>query len=328
MRESLDQNNIESEKRPCYRLMITRHAERLPSGELSLEGIKRAKNKGEAMKDAEVLKAYASDHPSGRAYDTAENIGEQSNAISPQTGERYKTRKVKDIQYDVLEPDLSDIIPGAKLVIEEAVLNEIAKKDSNFWKLINEVATVNSVEIISKTNSKGEPMIDIEKLPEDIQKSIAPIRQKYQRLGFQKLLEKPEVVHRMSIGLAHQLVEKKNVLKEYSRKREKANKPIKGDIIPNINTHGVFTESLLKEAGIFVKPNGEEIHGINDFENEEFGGYIQPLESIYLEISDLANIPERIPITFEKGRKVKGKVFIDRQKLEDLNSDYKENRAK
>ena len=68
------ENAPEAEKKPRYRFMITRHAERLPSGELSPEGIEHAKRKGVVVKEAEVIKAYASDHPSGRAYQTGDLI--------------------------------------------------------------------------------------------------------------------------------------------------------------------------------------------------------------------------------------------------------------
>ena len=45
-------------------------------------------------------------------------------------------------------------------------------------------------------------MIDMEKLPVDIQMKIAPIRQKYQKVGFEKCLrDYPEVVYRMAMGL-------------------------------------------------------------------------------------------------------------------------------
>ena len=48
--------DIEAEKIPRYVIMITRHAERLPSGKLSPDGVAHAKAKGEKLKDVEVLK--------------------------------------------------------------------------------------------------------------------------------------------------------------------------------------------------------------------------------------------------------------------------------
>jgi hypothetical protein len=305
---------IEAEKIPRYIIMITRHAERLPSGELSPEGVAHAKAKGEKLKDVEVLKSYASDHPSGRTYETAENIGEEADIKSPLTEERYKTRKVKGIQYDVLEPT---ILKTAKLQIEEATLDEINKEHPELARLINSALSEDASGALTKTNSKGETMADIEKLPKDIQKQIAPVRQKHQKIGFETILDNPDAVESMAAGLSHQLVDKEKILARYSKYRNKNNNPLRKDVVININTHGLFTESLLRTAGIFVKPDGEEIHGIDNMDTDDLGGYIQPAESIYLDIgTDPNNIPERIPVIFETGRNINGKVYIDRSKIE------------
>lgn len=313
--------NIEAEKIPHYFIMITRHAERLPSGELSPEGVAHAKAKGENLKDVEVLKSYASDHPSGRTYETAENIGEEADIKSPLTKERYKTRKVKGIQYDAIEPT---ILKSAKLLIEEAALDEINKEHPELAQLINSALSEDANGTLTKINSNGKLMVNIEKLPKDIQKQIAPIRQKHQKIGFDKiLLNNPEVVKSMAEGLSHQLIDKGEILARYSKSREKKNNSPKKDVVININTHGLFTESLFKNAGIFVKPNNDEIHGIDNMDTDDLGGYIQPAESIYLDIGDDPNnIPERIPVIFEKGRTVNGKVYIDCSKLEQLNQNY------
>lgn len=316
--------NIEAEKRPNYIIMITRHAERLPSGELSPEGVVHAKAKGEKLKNVEVLKSYASDHPSGRTYETAENIGEEANVKSPLTGERYRTRRVKGIQYDVLDPI---ILKDAKLLVEEATLNEIYNNHPELARLIDSARSEDISGALTKINAKGELMADIEKLPKDIQKKIAPIRQKNQKSGFKKILDNPDAVRSMAMGLSHQFAGKEKILARYSKNRNEKNNPPKRDVVININTHGLFTESLLKNAGIFVKPNGEEIHGIDNMDTDELGGYLQPAESIYLEIgTNPNNIPERIPVVFEEGRTVNGKVYIDRLKLEQLDKDYRVNK--
>lgn len=313
--------SVESEKIPHYIIMITRHAERLPSGELSPEGIAHAKTKGEKLKDVEVLKSYASDHPSGRTYETAENIGEEADIKSPLTGKRYKTRKVKGIQYDVFDPT---ILKETKLLIEEATLNEIGVEHPELMKLIDRTKKEDVTGELLKEGSGGEPIVNIEKLPKDIQKQIAPIRQKHQKLGFEKILNNnPEAVKNMAAGLSHQLINKEKILARYSKSREEKGKPPKKDVVININTHGLFTESLFKNAGIFVKQNGEEIHGIDNMDTDDLGGYIQPAESIYLDIGiDPNNIPKQIPVIFEKGRSINGQVYIDRSKLEQLNKDY------
>lgn len=166
-------------------------------------------------------------------------------------------------------------------------------------------------------------MPDIEKLPKDVQRKIAPIRQKYQPEGFRHMLKNPDVVHRMAIGIAHQLVDKSKLLDRYAVTREVKNEPLERDAVINIATHGMFMESLLREAGIYVAPDGKETQGITDFENPEFGGYIQPVESISLDIDDPHHLPERIPVSFEGEHRPQGKVFIDREKLLALNQDYK-----
>ncbi|MDP3986278.1 MAG: hypothetical protein Q8P77_02520 [Candidatus Veblenbacteria bacterium] len=313
----------EAEKKPRYRLMITRHAERLPSGELSPEGIEHAKRKGEVMDEAEVLKAYVSDHKSARAFQTGDLISKESGIKSQLSREQYGTRQVKDIQYDVLEPDLYGLIPIIKLYVEEPTLEE-ALAVPELRALIDGAISKDKDKIVSKKDSAGNPMIDIEKLPIDIQMKIAPIRQKNQKVAFEKFLGQfPEAVHRLAMGLGHQLVEELGIVKRYSNARRNLNKPPVKDVVLNTTTHGLFTESLLREAGIFIKSDGEEVRGIHDFQSEDFGGYVQPAEAIYLDIDDPGNMPDRIPVSFEGlHRPSTGTVFIDRQKLEALNMDY------
>lgn len=291
---------------PKVLLMITRHAERLPSGVLSTEGIQHAKDKGTAaQKDgAEVLKAYVSDHKSGRAFDTGEIISESSGILLEQTGKHYRTHKVPDIQYDILKPDLYHFILEAKNLIEEATLKELG------WS--------------TERDEKGKLKIDIEALAVAEQEKIAPVRQKKQKLGFAFVLNSGEAVQRMAMGLAHQLMRELKISGEYFSRREKTDNPPKGDVVLNNVSHGLFSESLLLKAGVYISENGERTDGISDFDNPEFGGYIQPGESWSLVIDNLSDIPELIPVEFEeKGRISRGKVFIDRAKLETLDVDYK-----
>ncbi|MFA6304247.1 MAG: histidine phosphatase family protein [Patescibacteria group bacterium] len=318
--ELANEASIESEAKPRYQIYITRHAERLPSGELTPEGIAHAKAKGEAFKDVEVLKQYASDHPSGRAYETAENIGGQANVTSLQTDERYKTRKVKGIQYDQLPPN---VLKDAKLLIEGATLAEIYQEHVELAALIDEAIANDTTGAMIKKDVSGQPMVDIEKLPKDIQLKIGPIRQKHQKEGFQQVIENPEAVNNLASDLSHQLIEKQEILARYASGREKKKVTTKKDVVININTHGLFAESLLKTAGIFVRADGTEIHGIADLDTPEFGGYIQPAESIILDLGiDPNNTPERIPVIFE-GRQIKGRVYLDKSKLQALDQVYR-----
>ena len=318
--EALREGVVEAETKPHYNIYITRHAERLPSGELTPEGIAHAKAKGEAFKNAEVLKQYASDHPSGRAYETAQNIGGEAGIASPQTGELYKTKKVKGIQYDQLPPN---VLKDAKLLIEQATLAEIYNEHAELAASINNAIDKDSTGLMIKKDATGQPMVDIEKLPKDIQLQIGPIRQKHQKEGFQQVIENPEAVENLASGLSHQLIEKQEILARYASGREQKNKPAKKDVVININTHGLFAESLFKRAGIFVSADGTETQGIDNLDTLDFGGYLQPAQSIILDLgTDPNNIPERIPVIFE-GRKINGQVFLDKSKLAELDQDYR-----
>lgn len=296
---------VEKEKKPRYRLMITRHAERLPSGVLSAEGIQHARDKGKIARErgAGVLKAYVSDHKSNRAFDTGELISESSDILSGQTEKHYRTHKVPDIQYEILKPDLYHLIGKAKDLIEEATLKELG------WS--------------TERDEKGKLKIDIEKIPVEEQEKIAPTRQKNQRLGFEYLLSNDGAVHRMAIGLAHQLLRELKILDRYLSKREGAGNPPTGDVVLNNVSHGLFSEALLKKTGVFISRDGERTDDISDLNSPEFGGYIQPGESWSLIIDNPSQIPELIPVEFEeKGRVPNGEVFIDRAKLEALSIDY------
>jgi len=118
--EGLKKNSNEQEKPPRTIFMITRHADRLPNGELSQEGIKKAKEKGKKigeLRDSLILKGYASDEKTKRTVKTSNLISQESECvpveekiISPRTGQPYKTREVEGIQYGVLKPDLGDVL--------------------------------------------------------------------------------------------------------------------------------------------------------------------------------------------------------------------------
>lgn len=295
----------EQAPQPKLLIMITRHTERLPSGVLSTEGVEHAKRKGVTAKEsgAEVLKAYVSDHKSGRAFDTGDLISESSGILSKQTKKHFRTHKVPDIQYDILKPDLYHLIPEAKDKIEEATLKELG------WSV--------------ERDERGKLKIDIGKLPLEEQERIASVRQKNQKVGMQYLIENTSAVHRMAMGLAAQLIHEINLVKSYISKREKIGKPRVGNTVLNNVSHGLFLESLLKEAGVYVAESGEQTDGISDFDNDDIGGYFEPGESLTLVIEDPSKIPDLIPVEFEAiKRALKGKVLIQWDKLESLAHDY------
>ena len=117
-------------------------------------------------------------------------------------------------------------------------------------------------------------------------------------------------------------------MERYLNQREYHQKPPKKDIIINIATHGMFMESLLKEAGIIKTADGQQRSlDVSDFESNNFGGFIQPLESIYLDVNDPRNLPDLIPVVFER-QGMEDKIFIDKEKLIDLDNKYLERSAK
>ena len=285
--------SVEQEK-PKYRLMVTRHAERLPSGELSEEGKQRSQEKGQSLKEStEVIKGYASDEKSKRTIQTSDLISKASKTKSPMTGEIYRTKVVSDIQYDILKPDLAHIPKQAKKVIDQATAEEAGLA----------------------------PDTDLESLPKEEQERIAPIRQKNQELGFRYVLEQPEAVHRMAMGLAHQLSKELKLIDRYTRFRDYKQSPAQKDVILNTVTHGMFSEALFMEAGVLRKADGTEVRGADIINDPDFGGFIQPAESFYLDIENPDQIPDVIPVRFE-GRNVPGTFMLDRKKIEGLNEEY------
>ncbi|MDP1884552.1 MAG: hypothetical protein Q8L10_04230 [Candidatus Moranbacteria bacterium] len=296
---------ITLEKEPKYVFMITRHAERLASGEISPDGIESASEKGGQIgKEAKVMKAYTSDEKSGRTFVTGDLISEKSGIKSELTEKQYATRKVEDIQYGILNPDFKKELSKASDLINEETLRELGES--------------------TERDADGKLKVDIAKLPD--QEKIAPIRAKNQIFGFRYILreENDEAVTRMAMSLAQQLNHEFEIAGRYERRyQDKDNSKVKKDTVLNTVTHGMFMESLLKKAGVMIDMDGQE-HSIPDFESEEFGGFINTNESIYLDIEDPRSLPEKIPVRFEGYGRPVGRVFIDRLKLLELADGYEE----
>lgn len=288
---------------PKYRFMITRHADRTPAGDLTPEGMKKANTKGGILKEtAEVVKGYASREKTGRTYKTSELISAASETASV-TGEPYKTRKVEDIEYGILNPDLGKELKKTTEIIEEATLKELGL----------------SVE----RDEKGEFKVKLSELPEEEQIKIGPIRQKNQSLGFRYILNNPQATKRMAMGLGHQLLKEFFLAARYDQRRKQAQNDLKKDAVLDTVTHGLFLESLLSEAGVMKNENGQLVSGIKDFESEKFGGYLAPAESVYIDVKDPNDLPELLPVVFEgQNRPGPGEIFIDLKRLEELGDEY------
>lgn len=288
------------EKGPVYRFMISRHAERDPSGRLTPQGEQHATETGEGLAaTSEVVKSYASTDKSKRTRKTGELISMGSGTKSVR-GEAYATREKPGISYDILKPDLADDLKKATAMIDKATIEELGLP----------------------------PSTKLDELPPDELARVAPVRQKNQAVGFRHFIQNSAMVHRIGLGLASQLTNEFGIAQRYQRKRRFDEKPPEKDVVLNTATHGLFIESLVHEAGVVVRKDGTEERGFRDFESPEFGGFIQPTESVFLDIKDPDNIPERIPVTFEGENRPKANtVFIERSRLLELNREYEEREA-
>lgn len=276
------------------RIIFTRHAERLPSGNLSAEGLKRAETKGKALKkDARAILSYSSDHPSKRAYDTAKIIADASEIIQLPEDSLHKIKEVKDFSYDIFSPDLKHFLVEVKNIIDEATLNEIG--------------------LSAEKDESGKFINSLEELPESQQQEVAQIRQKNQVLGFDFWLNQPDVVNRLAICMAHRLIEAIDDSKNYE---------IHESIISNNVGHGCFAEALFEKAGVSMV-NDKSILGVS-LMNNEHGGFIQPLESFYFEIDSQKDMPELIPIYIEKtDGTIINEFSLSYEKLCKLDGEYK-----
>lgn len=301
------EGNPELPKR-SYHLRVVRHAERLPDGSLRPEGVAKARAFGATLSDSAVVKGYASTEASGRTVKTSDLITEGSGVVSPSMvasmedetssveGPEFATRQVDDIEYNMIEPQL---LKRASGLINKLTLEEVER--TGLWP------------------TEG---LDIKKLPdempEEVRVKIGEIRQEKQDEGFKLLMDDAESVHNMAMGIAHQFVTKMGACRKlHNWKGEQVRE---GNVDLNIVTHGTFTESTLLSAGVALTSDGPR--RIADF--DEIGGYFKPNESWYLDISDPNNIPELIPVVFEKeGRPEKGKVFVSLTQLKNLDDDYK-----
>lgn len=292
----------EQEKPGVYKLGVARHAHRLPSGKLSPKGIESAGLAGEQIgPTTEVFKNYPSDESTRRTVDTANIMNEKSGIISQKTKKPYVTREVPDIQYDILKPDLYNSLKKGSEMVDEATLREVG--------------------LSTEKDGNGKLLVDLGKLSEEEQEKIAPIREKNQVIAFEFCLSQKAVTQRLAMGLAHQLVHELEIVKRYDSRRKMENNPLKKDAILNTVTHGIISESLFVEAGIYHDSNDHETQGITNF--DDIGGYIKPAESWHMEITDPNNIPDQIPVIFDgPNRPERGRVFIDKKKLLDLGDQY------
>lgn len=316
-------NEGEVGEKHYYHLRVMRHAPRMASGELRPEGIEKARGFGVTLEDSQVVKGYASTEKTGRTVMTADLVSEGSGVESPlkklridelkehdefdkanQIKPRYETRRVQGIDYDAVDKDLLKIVVKA---IDRATLEELHRVYG--WSV------------------EG---LDLKNPPEDMSEKdkilIAEVRQKNQEVGFEMLVQEPVAVHQMAIGLAHQMIDKLELMGRYDKAEEKIGDDEadqKGDVNIDLTSHGMFMESILMEAGVSQDTDGDHPHKINDF--KEIGGYFQTNESFYLDLEDPKNIPDLIPVVFDSPeRPGKGKIFVEKNRLALLDIEYRE----
>jgi hypothetical protein len=295
--------NQEKQEDFYVKINITRHANRLSTGELREDGIKAAQEKGTFFVDAGVVKGYApgeKDDKTLRAFKTVDIISESSGVKSEQINKQYETRKRPGLTYSIAGPLMPQIKEYTKAI------NEAVKKDY--------------------------PEFD----PEFKDPKWGKIREKYQYLGLQNLLVKDEkLVHIFAMGVAHQFYDLAKLGKRYSEKRENLaqkdkTKPVEGDVVLNEGTHGGFIESLLKKSLIRIQEDGQEKKSFDIWVDEEglgqledkMGGIINPTESISTRYKASEEIPEKLPISFE-GEHFKGEeCFLDMNKIKELHDEF------
>ena len=295
----------EKQEENLVRINVTRHANRLSTGELREDGIKAAEGKGELLSDSEVVKGYGpgeTDDKTLRALKTVDIISESSGVESKQTDKKYETRKRKGLSYNISGPLMPKLKEYSKLI------NDAVKEDY--------------------------PKFD----PESKDPEWGKIREKYQYIALQNLLAKDkELTHVFAMGAAHQFYDLVKLSNTYVEKRnklaeEKPDKAIRGDVVLNEGTHGGFVESLLKKSLIRVQEDGQEKESFDTWvdENgrgqleEKMGGILNPTESMDSEYKAGEGIPNRIAINF-KGDHFKGEeCSLDMDKIKKLHDQFEE----
>lgn len=303
--QSGEANLKEKQEDNLVRINITRHANRLSTGELREDGIRAAEGKGEALSDSEVVKGYGpgeKDDKTLRAFQTMDIISDSSKVESEQTGKKYETRKRKGLSYNISGP-LMPRLKGYSKLINDAVKDDYPKFDPD-----------------SKDPKWGK------------------IREKYQYIALQNLLaEDKELTHVFAMGAAHQYYDLVKLSSTYVRKRnklaedEKA-KPIQGDVVLNEGTHGGFVESLLQKSLIRIQEDKTEKRGFDTWVDkngrgqleEKVGGILNPAESMESQYKVGEGIPDRIPVSFERDHFKGEECFLDVEKIKKLHDQFKE----
>ncbi|MFA6908411.1 MAG: hypothetical protein WC289_00815 [Patescibacteria group bacterium] len=294
------ESSQEGERKPRLEIMITRHANRTPTGELTPEGVQAMQDKGRSLAEtAEIVKGRSSREKTDRAFKTVDSMSRESGTASPLTGEHYSARRREGLFYDVAGP-LKSHVDAQTAIIDAAV-----KKD--------------------------HPDYD----PAD--KKWAKIRETYQPVGMENMVNDPEIMHILAMGMASNVQQAEKTGAEYIRKRTGAvdaqrdsARPIEKDIVMPIGTHAGFSEAFIKKTLIRTTADGER-RGfdatIDDDGNAHMekavGGIFAPTESIRFGHEVGESAPDRMPVTFENNRFEGEGTFIDNQAVAKLAEQYR-----
>jgi len=287
---------------PAVRYRVIRHEERTNTGELTADGIKNAQRQGQSLKTtAEVVKGYASQEKSDRAYKTVDTISGASGIKSPLTEKAYETRRRPGLFYDLAGPLMPRIDGYSKLI------NEAVKKDY--------------------------PDFD----PQSSDPKWGKIRKEYQPIGVKKLIvDDQELSHIFAMGAAHELADMMKIGERYAGYRDSKaqageGKGVERDIVMMEGTHGGFLENLLKKALVRVDGQGQEKVGFDTFTDVKgnpelepaLGGMFKPGESFDIVEKIGQEKSSRLPVEFEDPSRFSGeKCFLDLDRVKALDGQF------
>jgi len=293
------ESSQEGERKPRLEIMITRHANRTPTGELTPEGVQAMRDKGRSLAEtAEIVKGRSSREKTDRAFKTVDSMSAESGTVSPLTGEHYSARRREGLYYDVAGPLISRIRK------ESQMINVAIRKDF--------------------------PDYDLTK------SAWAKVREKYESIGIENTVNDPELMHIMAMGVANNVRQAEKTGVEYVRKRtdavtskKQSALAIEKDVILPIGTHSGFSEAFIKKTLIRKTFDGER-RGFDTTVDDDgnahmekaVGGIFAPTESIRFGHEVGESTPDRMPVTFENNRFEGEGTFIDNQAVAKLAEQY------
>lgn len=341
MRSPETLRSIEQEKPPStIKILLARHANRTPSGELTPEGIKRATEIGSVLNTTESHKTYSS--PEERAIDTAAIIeafaarppAEISERISqpemqdymakrttinrltaggnvPPPGKRgvgFGEREFENLYYNaIINPE---IIKGLTQKISQATLEKWQQTHS---EIDSELARrILFKEGISDLDPSQQTRLN------EIRPEISSLREELQYIGINELVEDlPEESHKLAMATA------KNLVFVVNDVMKSPGQPARTALVV---THAGFANALFKEALIREYPDGEKVEGFK--KQKEIGGHTNPVEIYQLDVSlDDQGKVKRANLKFDDERKRKAnlenaKISLDWEKVEKLAAEF------